>query len=179
MRATVALGGELDLVSPGELDARLGPLHHKLDRLDLLGRHRDRPPIHDTLYPTEIRTMSAAGPNIVWFQGPTVGQIWNLTGVVWVAGDDHTTVANATTAVYKASGAQGAGLAAAQLLAPGGTSVPVPGGYYPPRLAIWLHPMDGLVVAFYGAGIANGTPLYAVAYVDKYMASAAEPSRIP
>lgn len=181
MKTALALGAEVDVASGAELHAGLAHLGQGLhSKLDWLGRAgKVQPPIHDTLYPTEVRSMSAAGPNTVWFQGPTVGQLWNLLGVVWVAGDDHTTVANATAAVYKASAAQGSPSAAFQLLNPGGTGVPVPGNWYPPRLSTWLHPMDGLMVVFYGAGIANGTQLYATAFVDKYAAHEAERSRLP
>jgi len=163
MKAEMVLGGVLDVASTDEVQSIVDGAVREL-RVPARRRAQRRTLVQSTQMPV-------AGFAVLDLGLVPEGAMWALVDCIVVGGDDHTTVTNASAALYAGGQAPNVGGPApmlGNLLRPG-TAVPA---VWPLTKDLYLHTGDGLYVLVYGATAAVN--LVAIARVYEWRPAGVE-----
>lgn len=146
MEARIALGGSLDICTPGELADAVSGLRSHLDTK--FAGHARTPRIYRT--PAAAANVPIGGGVITLVPGsPATGRIWNVTRVLLTGSDDHTPVAGTVAALYVGDSANPD---LASVVWPG--VIAVPGALTFSKEVLWVKPSEELFVVISGNAVA-------------------------
>jgi hypothetical protein len=138
----MSLGGEFDAVSGEEMEG------HKKEILDALAGNRQKKTcfITRSMYGSGVVPAGSTSVLVELYPvGPSVGRIWNVTQLVTMGSDDHTSQAGVSVSWYLGDSAN---VSQAQCLYP---AMPVPASHEFSKEVIWQTVNEQIFAVVYGA----------------------------